>query len=462
MRISDIFNFLKEYLALGILGVLIIGLLFFIGYKIIYQKLLHGKKKIKYKKLILCGISICYFSVIFGAVFLNRSNVYGIINLHIFSSYIEAYHMMSSSLSRNIILNILLFVPFGILLPLYNKKINKLFKVVPIGFITSLLIEIIQYNTKFGIFEIDDVINNTFGVLIGYGLYKVYLNTRNKESKINIIKYLSPIIVVIISTLIIQIKYQNQEFGNLPFEYNYKINMKNIRVTSNIEFNDKQIKKSIYYFKPLTKEDTRKKANEFLEKLGTTIKEDETDFYEYTAIYKSKDNKYSIWIDFDDGAYIFSEYSNFNNNIKPKTGIEKEKILKILNEFGINIPSSAIFEEKEDSYHFNVNVSSEDKIIEGTLNCTYYNDNTIKRIDNRIVTYKKNNEKTIISEKEAYQKILDGKFQYETYLGKINEIIIENISLRYHLDSKGYYVPTYVFNAKINDKDTHILIKAIK
>jgi len=461
MRINDILILLKEYLIIGIVSTIVLGLIFIFGYKIIYQKLFHGNKKIKSNKIILYGISICYLTVIFGAVFLNRSNVYGIINIHLFSSYIEAYHMMSSTLFRNIILNILLFVPFGLLLPLNTKKNDKVLKVVSIGFITSLLIEIIQYNTKFGIFEIDDVFNNTYGVLIGYGLYRVYKNIKNKEQKINIIKYLSPIIIIIISFLGISIKYNNQEFGNLPFEYNYKINMKNIKINSNLKFNDKKEIKSIYYLKPLNENDTRKKADDFFRKLDTSINEKDIDIYEYTAIYKSKNNNYSLWIDFDDGAYIFNDHTNFKINHKSKEKVTKEEILIALNKIGIQIPENSIFEEKEERYYFNVNIFTEDKIIEGTLNCTYYNEK-IKQVDNRIITYKKIKEKTIISEKEAYQKILNGEFQYEPQIGKINNITIENLSLRYHLDSKGYYVPTYVFNVKINNESTHILIKAIK
>lgn len=161
MRISDIFSLLKEYIILGILALIFCGILFFIGYKLIYKKILKGEKTINKNKLILYGITICYAVIVLGAVFLSRSNNYGNINLHLFSSYKEAYNKMQISLFRNIILNILLFIPLGFLLPIYSDKLKKAYKIISIGFLLTLAIEIIQYITKIGIFEIDDILNNT-------------------------------------------------------------------------------------------------------------------------------------------------------------------------------------------------------------------------------------------------------------------------------------------------------------
>jgi len=466
MRIRDIISLLKDYIILGIVLLIILGVLFLIGYKFVYQKLMNGKKKIQKKKLLLYGISICYFVVVFGAVFLSRGNVYKEINLHLFSSYLEAYHNMSTSLIRNIILNILLFVPLGIFLPLYTNKLNKIYKVVPIGFIITLIIEIIQYSTGYGIFEIADLLNNTVGVLIGYGLYKSYYNIKNKENKIHLIGYLSPIFVIIIIFIIIGIIYQNKEFGNLPFEYNYKLDMSNTNIINNVELNDTKETKTIYYLKTLKESETRQQANAFYEKLGTSVREEDIEMYIYedSTVYNSNDGKYSMWINYADGSYTFNNFSNFDKNIEIQTGATKETVISALNKIGIEMSEEAIFEELNDSYIFKVNVKTEENIIEGKLTCSYYNDDTVKRVQNDIVKYTKVKEKEIISEKEAYNKIMNGKFQYGRYYGDLEELIIENVELKYYLDTKGYYVPIYAFTTKINNNSYpyQILIKAVK
>ncbi|MBO4579188.1 MAG: VanZ family protein [Clostridiales bacterium] len=69
------------------------------------------------------------------------------------------------------LLNILLFVPFGFLLPTMAKFFRKFIVVVFFGFMASLAIETIQFFTSLGIFDIDDLLNNTIGAYIGYILF---------------------------------------------------------------------------------------------------------------------------------------------------------------------------------------------------------------------------------------------------------------------------------------------------
>jgi len=80
-----------------------------------------GAKKISNNKLLLYCISICYIAVVIGATFLNRGNNYSITNLHLFSSYRQAYNTMQISLFRNIILNIFLFTPLRISITILLK-----------------------------------------------------------------------------------------------------------------------------------------------------------------------------------------------------------------------------------------------------------------------------------------------------------------------------------------------------
>lgn len=76
---------------------------------------------------------------------------------------------------QGIVLNILLFVPFGYLLPLLMGKIDRWWKVMLFGFCFSLFIEILQLVTRRGMFDTDDLINNTIGAIIGWGCYKFFL-----------------------------------------------------------------------------------------------------------------------------------------------------------------------------------------------------------------------------------------------------------------------------------------------
>lgn len=68
----------------------------------------------------------------------------------------------------NIAGNILLFSPLGFLLPLYRSRPTRASHVGAIAFGTSLLLELIQLLTGLGGFDVDDLILNVLGGLLGW------------------------------------------------------------------------------------------------------------------------------------------------------------------------------------------------------------------------------------------------------------------------------------------------------
>lgn len=71
------------------------------------------------------------------------------------------------------ILNIILFIPFGFLIPLIWKKMRSLYRTIFAGFSFSLLIEISQLLNNRRT-DIDDLIMNTFGAVVGFVIYKIF------------------------------------------------------------------------------------------------------------------------------------------------------------------------------------------------------------------------------------------------------------------------------------------------
>lgn len=72
-----------------------------------------------------------------------------------------------------IFLNILLFVPFGFLLPIVSERLRNPILTVFSGFLFSSGIETMQYITGRGLTEVDDVINNTAGAVFGYIMFAI-------------------------------------------------------------------------------------------------------------------------------------------------------------------------------------------------------------------------------------------------------------------------------------------------
>ena len=74
---------------------------------------------------------------------------------------------------EDLLLNIILFIPLGFLLPYIWPKLNGR-KTVLMAFVISVTIETTQYIAHWGCLEVDDIINNTLGACIGYGCFKLY------------------------------------------------------------------------------------------------------------------------------------------------------------------------------------------------------------------------------------------------------------------------------------------------
>ncbi len=66
--------------------------------------------------------------------------------------------------------NVAMFVPLGFLLPLISKRTRTLRRCILIALISILCAEIIQLFTLLGSFDIDDLILNMVGVLVGFAL----------------------------------------------------------------------------------------------------------------------------------------------------------------------------------------------------------------------------------------------------------------------------------------------------
>ena len=77
--------------------------------------------------------------------------------------------------ARQLMLNVVMTVPFGFLLPLTNPKTANLLKVVALTFLLSLSIELIQpLLSGLRSSDITDIITNVAGGAVGYLLYLIF------------------------------------------------------------------------------------------------------------------------------------------------------------------------------------------------------------------------------------------------------------------------------------------------
>ncbi|WGX77872.1 VanZ family protein (plasmid) [Paraclostridium bifermentans] len=143
----------------------------------------------------------------------NTSAGYRSSNLIPFKTIVTFFNMKDFSFLRafsNTVGNIAIFLPLGYLLPILIKKINSMSKVFLISISVSMVFESLQYIFCLGSLDIDDIILNTLGGVIGYIIY-FYIK---KFSNSNKFMYKISLILSIIA-FIIGFPIAKTEFGNL-------------------------------------------------------------------------------------------------------------------------------------------------------------------------------------------------------------------------------------------------------
>ena len=161
------------YVILPLLAVLFIIALFLRHRQITHNSLSLAEKL--FLGLLLVLYLLAYINLTFFAN--RRVTKTPQIEWRLFWSYKDAFAwkegtitILRLGLARQILLNILVYVPVGLLMPLVYKKHPYIFALLT-GFMLSLLTEVMQYITHRGLCEMDDLFNNTLGCLIGMTLF---------------------------------------------------------------------------------------------------------------------------------------------------------------------------------------------------------------------------------------------------------------------------------------------------
>ena len=127
------------------------------------EKRLKYKDKIDVRKEFIIVLFIVYLQLLFNVV-TYPMNEYGINNYSLFNEF-KRYKIGSYLFIKNIIGNIILFIPFGMF---YKSYFNiRLISLIMITILYSFIIEISQLLIG-RVFDVDDILLNLIGSIIGY------------------------------------------------------------------------------------------------------------------------------------------------------------------------------------------------------------------------------------------------------------------------------------------------------
>lgn len=133
--------------------------------------LINNKQEFVLYKEIFHLFCMIYILCLFQIVTFEDTSIYITGNNLIPLKEILRYKIGSRLFFKNVIGNIVLFIPYGIFASMYTK-INKLFHAIVLIVFASIIVETTQLMIG-RVFDIDDILLNIIGGLIGYGIYSL-------------------------------------------------------------------------------------------------------------------------------------------------------------------------------------------------------------------------------------------------------------------------------------------------
>lgn len=140
-------------------------------------------KEINKKRIITIGWILFYIYILLLSYFLFFSERYGRdlvtqqYNLQLFKE-IKRFIKYRGQIGFegfivNIFGNVIAFMPYGFLLPLLNRAYRRFYKIAILSVLFSLVIETAQLLLKVGVFDVDDILMNSLGGILGYFIFLI-------------------------------------------------------------------------------------------------------------------------------------------------------------------------------------------------------------------------------------------------------------------------------------------------
>lgn len=464
MDIVTIFQTLFRWGVPALAGGIILLLVLAGGY-LIYKKVLHGEKKVSRLQAACAALLFGWLILVICLTSFSRgSNFTGSINIDFMSGYISAWNHWSVSELQLIIFNMLMFAPLGFLLPLLWKKAEKFWVTVLVSFSVTALIEVIQFFTGTGIFELDDLFHNLVGSFFGYFCIMAVLSlVREKTIRFAPVAKMLLIPGMIGLTLgIVILAYAYQHYGNMSILPAVKEDMSEVKIVTGWEMSEQNTTAAIYQNKYAEDKNYVSKIKSAVENLENLTLSNLTRREDENLGYLGKDANGTpcrLLFFFRSGEW---SYTNFAENAAQLTE-EKVNLLKSRYQNWMKkldlLPETAQFSvQNGDTLRWNV--TPQHDIIEGTeafqtgsVMIQFDESGTLSNFFYQITWNEYVTDETILSESQAFEQVKAGNFEQYVPFQSGDTLYIDQCKLTYVYDTKGFYQPVYEFNGYINQSD---------
>lgn len=429
----------------------IIALFFlFLGLYIVYHYWKKRKEVIlqssQHPRKIIHLILASYLATLVLVTLLERGS-YGSspINLKLFASYTEAWYRVDANAIMYIILNILMTIPLGVLLPLSFEKLKKPLSFILYCTLIILSIEFTQLITNRGVFDIDDIFNNFLGAWIGFAFIKSFLLLRSKSEKLTtIIAYQAPLILTLIFFVSTVSIYNSKPYGNLEFYALPKYKMKSVNITESPDLNLDLEAVSPNIYRHLV--DDKIDPEELFELITGVDATTTLHSGHNLNIQNSEIGAGSLDFDIQTGQYIYTApYVEVSEVHDLKFSLSE--VIDQLEAININLPENTNHTLESDETHYTYSFHNRIEHNSGVteiifIELIFNSDNTLSRFHNNSIQLVADSKVKVKSPKAVIEDFKNGRIGIELY-DLPSQINILDITSTTMMDSKGFHRPAY-------------------
>ena len=419
-----------------------------------------GETPFPWKRAILILLLVGYLAIVDHATQSRMSSWAGGANFRLFRAWREAWNNYSVKNWANVLLNVALFVPLGVLVPLVFPKCRKGLRMPLVAFGTSLTVEFLQWISGRGLFDVDDLFCNTLGALMGFCCLMMVLSLLGRKWAVSGAFGLLALIPVIAVGGIFA-AYEAQPYGNLTRDYVYQIDTDEVTWTLKCDLPEVPDTAAVYRASPITMAECDDFGAQFARLTGASF--DDVHYYDKETWFMDHGTNgwyHFLTVSYLDGSYEYNAGSqDYDNQTVRWADLDRAAVEEKLAEYGITVPAEADFtpgaaapgngQASTDGiwYCFSADrLVTAEGMVDGSLSCRFAADGSKVDIINRLVTYIYCGEENVISPAEAYQRMCGGWFFGEWFEYQDPETVsVLSCSFSYETDTKGFYQPVYLF-----------------
>ncbi|MDD2377270.1 MAG: VanZ family protein [Bacilli bacterium] len=168
------------------------------------------KRFILYQEVFILGFTVYIMCLFYAVTFQDVS--WSTSNFVPFKEILR-YDVGSLKFFKNVIGNMLIFVPFGFFIS-YFIKVSKVRYIVILTLIASITIEVTQYMIG-RVFDVDDILLNLLGGLAGFSLYTLLFDISEKMPRALKKPFFYNIIIIVIIIVIVLYLFNVIKLGGI-------------------------------------------------------------------------------------------------------------------------------------------------------------------------------------------------------------------------------------------------------